>query len=256
VAHPSFPNPTIQEALCEIHFEGAPSASWSPTRPGALAEALKADFPEFETLTEQGFNVAVGPEGSIVPTPLPTRIRLKFSRKSDPTLLQMSQDVFTVNVLPPYRGWPKLKSELVRLWPMVSAVTGPTLIKRVGLRYINRIPRESQGELPSAWLKQSEFLAPAILNSQPDFLMRLESKRTANDQCLITVTIDRSMPGEKFGALLFDVDRIHHEVRKADDAKLPDLLESLHQDVWDVFESSKNKRYDALLNGEKRESAA
>jgi len=50
--HPSFANPTIAEALCEIHFLANPEHPWVTSRPFPLYKRIEAEFPGMELVPE------------------------------------------------------------------------------------------------------------------------------------------------------------------------------------------------------------
>ncbi|WFU37743.1 TIGR04255 family protein [Bradyrhizobium sp. CB82] len=255
VPHPSFPNPTIQEALCEFHFQGKPGSMWTPAKPGALANLLRNSYPEFETVTEQGFQIAIGSDGMVAPAPMVPQFRLRFSNPESVFLLQIAQSTFSVHTVGRYPGWPAFKAELLRAWEAATEVLAPNLITRIGLRYINRVPRLSQGEPPRAWLKSSRNIPEALLDSLPGYVFRMEVATAEAERSVTTVTTDQR-PSEKFGALMLDIDRVSQRLIQAGDAQLPDILERLHEDVWQVFDQAKNENLEAYLKGENRDTAA
>jgi uncharacterized protein (TIGR04255 family) len=122
VPHPSYSNPTIQEALCEIHFASEPDASWSPNKPAPLIDGLRDSYQEFETITEVAYQIVMSPDGGLMPTPLQPRLKLKFSQRDQPFLLHFLQGQFVINVLRPYPGWAALRSELLRVWPIAREI--------------------------------------------------------------------------------------------------------------------------------------
>jgi uncharacterized protein (TIGR04255 family) len=257
VPHPSFANPTIQEALCEFHFQGKPGSMWTPAKPSLLAILFRESYPDFETVTEQGFQLAVGVDGAFAPGPLVPQFRLRFTNKDSVFLIQVAHSTFSVHVVgTPYLGWPEFKKEIFRVWSAASDVLTPALITRIGLRYINRIPRGSQRELPRKWLKASRSIPEALLDSLPGFVFRMEVAADEAERSVTTIAIDQSKPPEKFGALMLDLDRISQRVRQPNDEALPEVLEGLHEDVWEVFNQAKNENLEAFLKGEHRDSAA
>ena len=52
--HPTYPNPTIQEAVCEIHFRLPDGVEWKPALLGELFKHIQPDFPELEPVTQIG----------------------------------------------------------------------------------------------------------------------------------------------------------------------------------------------------------
>jgi uncharacterized protein (TIGR04255 family) len=244
--HPPYKNPSIQEALCEVRFAMPNPSRWSPSKPSALNEKLRPEYPDFETLTEHGFEMMVGPEG-MLPRSLTPRLKLRFANRTRPVRLQFGEDTFVINILPPYPGWADFKAEFLRLWPSVTEVMQPTWIKRIGMRYINRVPRESADERPSHWLQSCANIPDAILNSRPPFLFRLEVTKEKDERLSLTLLHDKSRSEEAFGSLIFDIDRITES--RVDDDQIATTVERLHDEIWEVFKSGKNDKYTKLLEG-------
>ena len=59
-----------------------------------------------------------------------------------------------------------------------------------------------------------------------------------------------------FGSLISDIDRISESCLDTDDDTIDRSVVALHEDIWKVFEETKNDQLDALLRGEKHELAA
>ena len=254
--HPSYPNPTIQEALCEIHFAGENETAWLPSKPAPLIDRLRDSYQDFETITEPGYQIAISPDGSLTPTPLQPRLKLKFSMRERPFLLHFTQDQFVINVLRPYPGWSALRSELLRVWPIAKEILRPVAVTRIGMRYINRIPLRTRTEAPGTWLKDSQYVPRALLKSGPGFLARLELQKDGSNRLITTVAHDRTAPVEPFGSLILDIDRISLDRVEIDNDTIGRSIDALHEDIWQVFEETKSDQLEKLLRGEKHESAA
>jgi uncharacterized protein (TIGR04255 family) len=208
VPHPSYSNPTIQEALCELHFASEQDAGWSPNKPAPLIDRLRDSYQDFETITEAGYQIVISPDGGLMPMPLQPKLKLKFSRREQPFLLHFLQGQFVINVLRPYPGWGALRSELLRVWPIAREILRPAAVTRIGMRYINRIPLRTRTETPGTWLKHSQYVPRALLDSGPDFLARLELRKDGTNRLVTTIAHDKTAPAEPFGSLILDIDRI------------------------------------------------
>ena len=63
MVHPSYPNPMIAEALCEVHFELQEGAQWKPSLPGELFKGVQDEYPEMEPIQEMGVQFEAVPAG-------------------------------------------------------------------------------------------------------------------------------------------------------------------------------------------------
>jgi len=250
--HPSYPNPQIAEALCEIHYSLAPPAAWKPTIPGVLFKELQSDYPELEPITGQGVMLIIGPDGVPVQQLSPPLIRFKLKHGTKPFLLQISERTLSLNVLPPYPGWPSFKDELSLRWPKFLEVVKPDTITRIGLRYINRIPRRAAEEKPSYWLKSCDYIPAVTLKSGSGFLARSESRLDGENRLLVMVAHDKGSAGAgAHGSLLLDIDRIVEKQIGTEWKGIDATIKTLHDGAWEVFSAACGENLVRLLQGEK-----
>src|SRR5437773_5728918 len=243
--HPSYPNPTVTEALCEIHFALGPGTSWKPTLPGDLFKSIQTEFPEMEPVVEVGVQVEFGPQG-IGQKFLPPAQRARYRHASRPLLLQLSENVFTVNVLPKYPGWDVMRHDVVSAWTTAKRVLHSTAVTRIGLRYINIIPRESPNERAGDWLKPTRYIPAAILESNSGFLLRLEAHMGNENRVIVTLG-DAPPEAGSIGSIVFDIDRIVERGMDTSLEVLEQQMNRLHDDVWEMLSAAKNERLERLL---------
>lgn len=248
-AHPSYPNPQLVEALCEIHLRLSAADPWKPTKPGAFFKAVQDTYPEIEPITQQGVQLVIGSDSSPQPQLLPPRISFRLKHRERPLLLQVSEQMFTINALRPYPGWVSVKSELQQVWPLVLEIIRPEAITRIGIRYINRVVRRTSEEKPGYWLKLCEFIPSALLESGPGYQMRLQSNVGNNGRFVLTIAHDPSDTKEMHGAMLFDIDRITERAIEPTWSELDAIVETVHEEIWQMFESAKGAHLDELLHG-------
>jgi uncharacterized protein (TIGR04255 family) len=242
--HPSYPNPTIAEALCEIHFRR--SEPWQASLVGEFFKQVQGDFPGIEPGLELAWEVAVG-RRSFGQRLLPPRQRTRFRHKDRPLLLQLSDDTFTVNALAPYPGWDILRSDVLNYWKRAVAALQPQSITRIGLRYLNRIPREAPDESAGSWLRPGDYLPSGALNGIPGSSSRVEAQLDAQNRLIVSLADIAAEDGEAKNEVLFDLDRIVEKQLAVEPASLETEIERLHGHIWDVFESAKTDRLERLL---------
>jgi uncharacterized protein (TIGR04255 family) len=166
----NYKNPPVAEALCEFLFE--PSQPWDWTLPGLMYAEMKRDFPKKRQQTVQlqlqlGV-IPFGGQGVAAPslTPTPALSRLQFLTEDEKTLVQVGPDVLTVNKLKPYSSWGEFKPLIRDALAVYSDIAKPKCIRRLGLRYINRI------EIPAGEVDVEQYLLahPRIPESMPQRL--------------------------------------------------------------------------------------
>lgn len=139
VKGPPYPNPPIEEGLCQVTF--SEPLRWSVATPGRLHEALKAGYPlEPEAQDQVAASLQV-PANEAGPTFAFNRGPQRFIYKDETgaRLLVASPLTASVNSLRPYEGWNGLRTRLRAALETVSQVATLPPIVQVSLRYINRI---------------------------------------------------------------------------------------------------------------------
>ena len=248
MVHPSYPNPTIAEALCEVHFELREGAEWKPSLPGEFFKRIQDDYPEMEPIQELGVRLEAGPSG-LAQQFLPPRSRFRYKHKDEPVLIQLAEKTVTLNILPRYPGWEVMVDRMADIWRRTSEVLAPARVNRIGLRYINRVPRHSVDQKPSEWFKTTDYIAPAALRSAAGLLSRVEARLDAENRVIVTLGDQGATPSEPSGAFILDIDRIVEKHLSVEVKEITAEAARLHEDVWDIFASAKTEKLEHLLQG-------
>lgn len=238
----------IQEALCEIHFRRADDAPWNAALFGEVFKVLEDEFPALEPASEIGLQFKVGPTG-LGQDVLPPRQLMRYRHRSRNLLVQLREGVLTLNVLADYPGWDRMRVDVHDVWSRASSVLAPRRIVRVGLRYINVIPRQVSDEPAGSWLEESAYVPRGALDSLPGFVSRVEARLTSTERLIVTVG-DGPAGGEEPASIRFDIDRIMEEEIDAEADALTPCIDQLHEGVWQVFAASLSDRLrEALTRG-------
>jgi uncharacterized protein (TIGR04255 family) len=249
MVHPSYRNPTIAEALCEVHFELREGAEWKPSLPGELFKKIQEDYPEMEPIQEFGVQWVAEPSG-LAQRFLPARPRFRYRHKVKPVLLQLAEKTITLNVLPRYPGWDVMVDGIADMWRRTSELLAPRTVSRIGLRFINRVPKESEDQRPCAWFKTTDYIAPAVLSSGAGLLSRVEARLNAENRIIVTLGDQAALPPGASGAFILDIDRIVEKDLSVDVEDIIAEAARLHEDVWEIFDSAKTEKLEHLLQGE------
>jgi len=246
--HPSFPNPTIQEAVCEIIFRPE-GGVWNPLIFGRFFEMVKADFPYIETVPIPFFQI--NPLGLAGPMQLASTQphMIRYRHVSRPVLLQLTENRIVVICVGNYPGWNQMCSDIEHAWDKFTAVAQPEAITRTGIRYINRIERRTASETLGDWLVPTDYVPQAVLASLPGFILQIQAKTDEISRTSVTVGENESEPGA-LAAFIFDIDRISERQISPDTSALIAEAERLHADVWRVFAAATGPKLRKLLEGE------
>jgi uncharacterized protein (TIGR04255 family) len=227
----------IVEALCEIHFSLPDGHAWSESWYGDLFSSIVADFPKMEPQQLMTFHARVH-AGGMTPSMSAPSIRMRYRHKSGSQLLQLQPNVVTTNWVGAYTGWEHFREAILSNWAKVCNTLPVGSVERVGLRYINRIERTSRSETVGDWLESSQFLSESLRQCSNAFSSRYESPTDAGFRRIIGVAEGQAPDFP----IIFDIDIVSIGKRDADTASLQVLVDHLHSEEWNVFQSALSEK--------------
>jgi uncharacterized protein (TIGR04255 family) len=127
----------ITEAIVDFRVqctEGFSASSFD----GVRGKVIR-DYPNVRPL--QSIEAQMGIQGGqlVAPPPSQREAGLIFFSSDERTATQFRVDGFSFNKLPPYTRWEEIYPETMRLWDLYRSAAKPVQVRRVGVRYINRI---------------------------------------------------------------------------------------------------------------------
>lgn len=251
--NPKYPNPTIVEALCELHFEqSGGSEVFDISKPLDFYSAVGASFPHLKTASDKIVEVVSGSAGQTGFREIFNQ-RLQFFSEDQKSLIQLGEggSILTYNVLKPYPGWETMLGVLEKHWTPMCDVIKPKAIKQIGLRYINRVDFFDAETKLSYWLKPNKYLPEALIASAEPFEYR--SSLRIEDHRDVVININSSKRPEI--GFVFDIDVIWRNSIGIDLTDLKKVLTTLHDDEWEVFNSSITEKYNLLLQNKHLKTA-
>ncbi|OFZ15716.1 MAG: hypothetical protein A2Z20_08975 [Bdellovibrionales bacterium RBG_16_40_8] len=241
---PNFNYPTIAEALCEIHFQTEDGGGLSSTGLDALSDVLKSDFPTPKDQELQQFEAVIGSNGvSVKPVGTPTKKRM-FKHRTRDHLIQVSQNILTINELNAYPGWKIFEPDIYFSIDAICKVAKISQINRIGLRYINKVPRDPKDAVGS-WLKENAYYPNGILKYTHKFASRFEFRHDSEVRAIVSIAEGQDDKGNQ--PILFDIDCIIESELPMNKNKLSPALDRVHNLSWDVFGNSLTERYKSYL---------
>lgn len=130
-----YKRPPIIEALCELHFSETQADS---TLLGLFYEKVKENYPVKEELLRTNVDVQVV-KGAMNTQRMVQEPLMRFFNKEGTELLQVANNLVTINRLPPYIDYYSFKESIKKAIEVYADVASPKMIDRIGLRYINHI---------------------------------------------------------------------------------------------------------------------
>lgn len=228
-----YKNSPIVEAVCEFIFEKVPT--WDITTPGIIYNEVKTVFPNKETHAVQRVNITTkepSPKTQIMQFDL-----ARFLSEDKKTLMQLGNDTLTVSRLKPYTTWSDYKYYIDYAFNTLNQNIELSSIKRIGLRFVNRI------EIPSDKIKLEEYF-----KFRPFLGDDLQKKEftsfiigcifpIADERDACKVELNVAVPENKgTSAFILDLD---YSLTKPDSIKLVQSLkwvENAHEGIEGLFE--------------------
>jgi uncharacterized protein (TIGR04255 family) len=249
--HPTYSNPTIVQVTCEIAFAATSDDRLSL---GTLYPIFSPEFPEMTPIGAGTIQFVIGQPlfAPHAPEPQNPTAVFRFSAVSGLRFVQLSKTNFVYQSSEPYIGWADFRSNLLRLWQLSVPHLKPGSIAKVGLRYINRIPKSDASQGVGDWLVATDDIPDALLRSKEHFLGRIESSPAHGHLRLVTIANEVPGPTVPDGAIIMDVDRLSTEQFEPNTNLIFEKLELLHEDVWVTFNAATSDALRKHLSGEKQ----
>lgn len=239
--HPSYPNPTIQEALCELRFPV--SVSPFASQFGLIWDRLRSQFPDLETFVDVPPpavpNIAIS-------GPIPAQQRFLIRHATRQFLLQFVPGAFTLNTLAPYLGWATMYEDIQEAWQIVQEILVPEQVTSLTLRYINRVPLPLPITAANHWLAIGAYVPTAVVNAVPPFQSRVQTG-TGTENVTTVAMAQMVLPDDASFAMIVDIERTVTGDFSAGTSDIMERVDALHTDVWDLFKAVKGPQWNDIL---------
>lgn len=242
---PTFPNPTIVEAICQIRFspsQGVNETGWEGTWFGHFLMKL-GDMFEMEPKLASTFKFVSSSPGSVTAT---SETCMLYRHRDKKFLFQLSPWCLTINELGRDQSWALFLNHIQEAWTALFEIMASLNIERIGLRYINRIPRGSPEEQVGEWLKNTDILPKRLLAQSKGYFFRTEIMEKQDQTLILSVAEEQSAHDTR--PIILDLDAVSMEKIAADWGSLESQLEALHDIVRREFDHARTAKYTAFLN--------
>ncbi len=154
-------------------------------------------------------------------------------------IVQLREDGYTFNRLKPYKDWPELRDESVRLWEFYKEVATPKSINRIALRYINNL----NAPLPMKDFNEYLMCPPEVPKGIPQIIASFFYRVTVpHEDSRIMANITQSLEPmvEKKGKvpIILDIDVYKSILNGFSDEDILAILEKLRNFKNDIFFTS------------------
>jgi uncharacterized protein (TIGR04255 family) len=222
-----------------------PAAEWDLAIPGKLQ--LQTELAEYSAPSRQQYvqtiaaNQTKGQPDFVLSN---TLFRVHLPRPDGKALLSIGANVLGVNVLKPYEGWEKYRPRIVNALKVYTAISGQNIVKRIGLRYINRLIVPVAGAShASDYLSQVQTEVAAVTPTEAKIQARLTAINTRHEfetgdgvKIYVThATIDPTTP--KTSEYLLDIDAVCDFQALDGVDKITPVMDKLHDIQGGIFEA-------------------
>ncbi len=213
----------IVEAALDIRV--IPSAQWDETTLQSELKPRLPEYPKVETL--RGARVQIIPPGQPGKPAFEDIgcVGLKFHSNDNLHISQFNKGAFVFSRLKPYTDWGKFSQEALRLWKVYCDLLKPTEVKRIGLRFINRIAIKQETvefsdyyKYPPESLKELNWPLGGYLHH--DVMRVPETSYSVN-----LIKTVQTVPGET--GLILDIDVFMQSQFKYDELRIIECLEEM-----------------------------
>jgi uncharacterized protein (TIGR04255 family) len=142
-------NPPIAEAICEFRF--SQETKWDLTIPGLVYDKIKTEFPIKESKVDQQIEIKTDDKGGIQQNLKNSGSKAIFLAENRLSLIQVGQNLLSVNLLKPYPGWTAFRPKIRLAYDVINTVTEIKGIDRMALVYIDKI------EIPGTTIEMEEY---------------------------------------------------------------------------------------------------
>ncbi len=136
-----YKNPPAIEVLCEIYFSETQS---NLTLFGDFYQKIRDSYPQQKQLNKVGFEMNFT-QGAVQTKQVNQGSMMRFSKEDNSQLVQITQNLLTVNKLKPYSGYNNFRENVQDVLKTYLELSKPKYTERIGMRYIDKIaiPEES-----------------------------------------------------------------------------------------------------------------
>jgi len=229
-----YKKPPLTEAVFELFFN---SSNWSPAIPGMFYNLVKDKYPII-TQSPGGFGVSFGP-GSIQMGPGNNDLT-QFKSTDGSSIIQLSNNLFTVNKLPEYGGWNSYKALILEAVENLKKVLDLTKLNRIGLKAINKIDVKSHTyenftNFFNVYPRIPDGLTPNINSIQLNFETPIEINKEILAVSLATLNREKDYEAPVLFQIYFT------KIRDVEVDEVEEWVEIAHKHLHNAFDLSLTK---------------
>lgn len=242
----TYKNSPIIEALCEFQFEQ--NSPWDLAIPGIIYDRVQPSFPIRRQATRVSIELPesreTGPQ--VVSLPL-----TQFWSEHEQSLIQVGEYLLSVNHVKPYLSWEKFLPLIKEGYNAYREVADPTSIRKVTLRYINRIEFPAQSVNLEDYFEFRPYTGPDLPQHHGAFTTVIQipyedgrdvlnlqlssiASGTASDTVAVMLDLAYALAREgeiTFGDVFRWIEDAHSRIEEVFEASITDQLKQTFEEV-------------------------
>lgn len=237
----SFLEYTKTDVFCDIRF--APSVEHDQNKIDEFKHKMQNTYTDEKCGPVKYNRATLGENGLSVKEEIVQRTNLRHKERNH--LLQIFPGLLRVSEMGQFPAWDIFKNDLSMAYSALSEALSISGNARIGLRYVNLIPRQDRQEALFQWLNPNKYYPDGILSNAAGFQSKCEFNLQNNHKLI--VSLSESLQPNSLGSIIFDIDVISFDLPSTDCEYLMNILDQLHEIASQVFQSSISEKYQSLL---------
>jgi uncharacterized protein (TIGR04255 family) len=225
-----YENPPLVEAVFEFFYI---TDSWSPIIPGVFYNEIKSRFPIISQ-NKGGFGIAI--DGGGLKIGSGNSEITQFKNKQNDTIIQLTDNLLTVNKLPKYSGWESFLEIINFAIETLQKVVTVQKVNRIGIKMLNKIDVETHSlENFKKYFTIYPVLGHAEFNNVRTIQLNLEEAIVENEEVISIILSTLRKEQNLKAPVLFQI-----YVTKVNniDSNYSEWLENTHRRLTETFENS------------------
>jgi uncharacterized protein (TIGR04255 family) len=225
--------PPIAEVVCEFRF--IPGNPWDLTVPGLLYEKLQGQFPKRQLVKKAESRDVAEANGIRKEISLETWAR--FLRNDEKAFTQVGPDLLSVNHLEPYPTWEGFEPLIRQCFDAYKAAASPRGIRRIGLRYVNRVEISYPEIEKKDYLQFYPYVGPDLPQQFEAFIAGIQVPFEGDRDTLRLQLTSAELQTQGNVAFLLDLDYFLSKPEAVDFQGVFDWVRVAHEHILTVFEA-------------------
>lgn len=228
-----YPHAPITEAVIDIQVTATVHVD-------RLAEAIKGEsnYPTSEKVYAVSGAMMFGPEANTSTSARAETVGYVCRSSDGLQIYQARTNGFTFSRLAEYTSWSEVSAEARRLWEKYRSIASPTDVKRIALRYVNRLDIPLPLRDFATYLRTVPHLSSDLPQGLSSYFMQLQLPvPDLQGTCVINQTIIEPPAKPNTVAVVLDIDLFRSTDVATDETSLWEQLEQLRHEKNRVFEA-------------------